>query len=389
MQRAHKIRMRPTKRQIDFFKKSVGVSRFVWNWALAEWNDWYSKGGRPSGNELKRYFNSIKNEKFPFVTEVSKWGPERVFLNLDTAFKRFRNKTSKHPRFKKRGTRESYRVDGSVVKVHGVHITLPKVGRVRLTEPLRFEGKIVSVTISTKGGYWFVSVNMEVTDTIGRKADTRKPSGSVGIDLGINSFATLSNGEKTENPRIFEKFARRLRQAARQFSRKQPKSMNRDKSRLRLARVHYRMECARNDFLHKFTFSIANRFALVYVENLNVRGMIRNKHLARHISDLGWGEALRQLSYKCQTLIKRDRFFPSSQLCSNCGYQQKLSLSERVYTCPTCGLQIDRDVNAARNLHTDGLSGINARGDGSSGRSLWTDETAVDEAGTTVRNQSY
>lgn len=357
MTRAHCIQLDPTEKQKSYFAQSAGTARFVYNWALAEWNAQYRMGGKPSAKELKRYFNSIKYAKFPWLKGIARDSHAQPFANLASAWNRYfeSRKTSgkvERPVFKKKGkSRDSFYVANDKFSLEGKRVRLPIIGSVRLTEALRFAGKIQSASVSREADRWFISISVETTPE-----PVIAPTGEpVGVDLGLTTFAALSTGEKITAPKPLKKAQRRLRRLCRAHSRKQLKSANRRKSALKLAKQHRRIKNIRQDFLHKFTTRLARTHSEICIEDLHVKGLLKNHKLALHISDAAWGEARRQWAYKTllygSKLTVRDRFYASSKLCSYCGARNgSLSLKIREWTCLQCGTLHDRDENASRNL---------------------------------------
>lgn len=351
MNRAHKIALDPNDRQATFFAKSCGVARLAYNWGLSEWKQQYSAGGRPSEWELQRYFNSIKDEKFPFVREVSQRASEAALINLGSAFKAFFAGHSEYPSFKKKGHHDAFDVRSRSFIIEERRIRIAKIGWIRMRESLRFAGKPLHVTISRTAGRWFASISVEVPD----KQTPKREGPAVGIDWGCTNLATLSTGEKIEGPKPHKELIARLRRLNQSLHRKVKGSRNRAKAKFRLAKLHARIANIRKDFLHKFTTDIARRFSLVGIEDLNVSGMTKNHRLARSILDQSPYEMRRQLEYKCPThggkVVAADRFFPSSRLCRACGEKNaELRLSQRTWTCAGCGTIHDRDDNASQNL---------------------------------------
>jgi putative transposase len=272
------------------------------------------------------------------------------------------------------------------VEVKGKCIRIPKLGWVRMRESLRFTGKVNSATVSRVADHWYVSLSVELSET-------PKPCESqegIGVDLGINRLATLSNGEMFEGPKPLTKALKKLRRHSRQLSRKKKGSKNRDKARTKLARLHHRIRNIRQDALHKLTSYLTQNFYEIAIEDLNVRGLMRNRHLARAILDMGFHEFRRQLIYKsmlCRChVVAIDRWFPSSKMCSRCGVtKDDLSLGERRFQCGGCGRVIDRDLNAANNvarivfdpLSTVSSIGIQACGEASAGSGMCLSETGL------------
>ena len=349
MLRSHKIQLIPNQKAVEYFRQACGCARLAWNVALAKWKEGYQNGDRPSGSGLKVWFNSIKREQYPFVYAVTKCATERPFTNLQNAFNRFFSKQGGHPKFKSRHrSRDSFYVSNDKFSVSGKYIRIPRLGVVRMTEKLRYQGKIFGATISRTADRWFVSIQVEVESPIGSDA-LRKPS--VGIDLGIKSFAVLSDGTSIDNPRIFKRFEAKLRRLNKSLSRKVKGSSNWKKTKAKLARLHYRIACCRLDFVHKFTHFIAQNYSTVCLEDLNVAGMLRNHKLAKHIQDISLFEVRRQLEYKCNEVHFVSRFDATSKTCSCCDWKnENLALEDRVFECSSCGLVEDRDLNASKNI---------------------------------------
>jgi putative transposase len=351
MNRAHKIVLDPTVKQAQYFAQACGVARFTWNWGLAAWGSLYRAGQKPSGLGLKKIFNSIRHIFFPWSGDVLRDATSQPFQNLQSAFSNFFKKRSRYPRFKKKGTHESFYIANDKFKVEGNRIQIPKLGWVRMTESLRFHGKILSAVISRTADRWFCSISVDVEAT----PKTIENQAVVGVDLGVKYLAVLSTGEKITGPKALRRYQKRLTRLQRQLARKQCGSANRLKAKRRLARLHYRISCIRGDSTHKFTTRLAREYGTIVIEDLNVAGMVRNHKLARSISDQGFGETRRQLEYKVAPVggrvVVADRWYPSSKLCSVCGHRlTELALSVRTWVCSGCGTQHDRDQNAAQNL---------------------------------------
>lgn len=347
MQRAHKIRLDPNNAQATYFAKACGCARLAFNWGLAEWNRQYEAGGKPTAFGLKKQFNALKRTQFPFVMEVTKWAPAESFRNLDSAFKHFFRKRKGYPKFKKKGQRDSFYVSGSVIKIEGERICVPKLGWVRLREPLRFSGKIQSAVFSRRADRWFVSISVVLPD---RVPDENQVRTAVGIDLGVSRLATLSDGTVYENPRVTQKFAKRLRRANQNLARKQKGSANFRKARLRLQRAHQRINDYRTDAVHKFTTAISRKFTDVCLEDLNVSGMVKNRKLAKAISDVAFHQIRKQFLYKAWRTHVIDRWFPSTKLCGRCGQLLTMPLGTRIFSCDCGRPPVDRDLNAAQNI---------------------------------------
>ena len=363
--RSHKIALDPTPEQETAFRKAAGVARFAWNWALAEWNRLYKAGEKPDGPSLKKRFNAVKADLFPWIYESPRDANAQPFAHLDRAFRDFfrdRKKSGKknsrkrgYPRFKKKGRcRDSFYVANDRFHVEGKTIRLPKVGTVRMREALRFEGKVLCATVSRTASRWFVSISVEVDLPV---IPCENQAGTIGVDLGIRKLATFSDGTTIDGPKPLRRALRRFRRLSRSLSRKAKGSRNRDKARQRLSRCHARIANIRSDCLHKLTSHLVGRHGCIVIEDLNVKGMARNRKLARAIHDMGFGEFRRQLGYKAEVspceVIVADRWFPSSRLCRICHAKNDgLTLKDRIFRCDACGHAEDRDLNASRNPGT-------------------------------------
>ena len=373
MNRSHVIRLNTTPEQEVYFRKACGVARHAYNWALARWKEYRRDGKRVKMKDLKAEYNKIKAEQFPWCYEVTKCAPEQEFTHLGQAFANYwRMKEEgtqpklKHPRkdgeetgfphFKsKKHDRLSFYLANDKFSVDGHTLRVPKLGDVNMTEELRFAGKIMSATISYRAGWWFVSIAVEV-----EHETPNHSGGTVGIDLGVKTLATLSDGEKFENQKHYRKSLGRIQGLSKGLSRKVEGSQNWWKHTKKLAKAHYRVACQRQDALHKMSTHVARTYALIGLEDLNTKGMLANHHLAQAVSDASFFEVKRQLLYKAEQyggyVQLVDRWFASSKTCSACGWvDEDLNLGDRVFNCEACGLSIDRDLNAARNIQAETL----------------------------------
>lgn len=354
--RAYRYELDPNKEQRILLAKHAGAARFAYNWGLARRIALYEQE-KKSTNAIAQHkeLNALKKTAFPWMYEVSKCAPQEALRNLDNAFQCFFKglKTGRRvgfPKFKKKGQCDSFRLTGDI-HILLRHVQLPRLGAIRLKETPAVEGRILSATVRREADRWFVSVAVEL-----ERPDPVPVEGpTTGIDVGLTTFATLSTGEKVDAPKPLGKALRKLKRLSRSLSRKQKGSKNRKKAQLRLTRLHRRIRNIRQDFLHKFTTSLAKTKSVIVLEDLNVKGMMRNRHLARSIADASWAEMKRQLAYKTvwygSRLVLADRWFPSSKTCHDCGYvMDKLPLSVREWTCPNCGVVHDRDENASQNL---------------------------------------
>ena len=382
---SHKIAIQPNNRQATYFKQACGTARFAYNWGLAEWKRQYEAGEKPTWQKLDAELNRIKHSEFPWMRDVTIQATQNSLMNLGAAFQNFFAGRARYPKFKRKFQHDSFKLSNIAFKLDGSRICIRKLGWVRMREALRFTGKLISCTISRRADKWFASIVVD-TEPVLKPAENQ---GAVGIDLGLTTFATLSNGQKIAAPKPLAKLLPKLKRVQRAFSRKQKGSKNREKARIKLARLHLRIWNVRQDFLHKLTSNLTRRYNTICVEDLNVKGMLRNKKLARAISDVGWHEFRRQLEYKSamrgNNLVFADRFFASSKLCSQCGHKmEQMSLSVRQWKCPCCGAEHDRDVNAAINLRNLAVSStVAACGEEGSGLRTTLSETGFSEAGNT------
>jgi len=360
---AHKIALDPNNAQATYFARASGVARFAYNWARAEWERQYQAQKdnpelpKPSQAALRRQLNGIKREKFPWMLEVTKNAPQMAIMQLGDAYKNFFAGRARYPQFRKKGVHDRFTLTNDQFDIDGSRIRIPNLGWVRMRESLRFTGKIMSATVSRVADRWFVSITVD-TQEIPIQA---KNQGAVGVDLGVSALATLSTGEVVEGPKAHKALLNRLRRLSRSLSRKQKGSENRKKAKAKLARLHARISNIRNDALHHMTTDIARRFSIIGIEDLNVKGMVRNCHLARSVSDMGFFEFRRQLTYKVAqrggALVVADRWYPSSKTCSCCGHHMDaMPLSVRSWQCPACEVKHDRDINAAVNLRDMAVS---------------------------------
>ena len=363
---AHKIALDPNNTQATYFARAAGTARFAYNWALDEWQRQYDAWKqdnslpKPSQAALRRQLNALKRERFPWMLEVTKNAPQMAIIQLGEAFKNFWAGRAKFPKFRKKGVDDRFTLTNDRFRVEGPRIRIPNLGWVRMRESLRFTGKILSATISRVADRWFVSITVDTHD--GSHLPKAENQGAVGVDLGVSALATLSTGEPPiPGPKAHKALLDRLRRLSRSLSRKTKGSANRHKAKAKLARLHARIAAIRSDALHKLTTDLTRRFHTIGIEDLNVRGMMANRHLARSIADMGFFEFRRQLEYKAAmrggVVQVADRFYASSKTCSACGHKlDALPLSVREWTCLACGVIHDRDLNAAINLKNMAVS---------------------------------
>lgn len=356
---AHKIEIRPTKSQEQILFQHCGIRRFTYNKVLNWWSKEYKSGNKPNKRMALDYLKTLK-EEFTFLKEVSSRISRNSLDDLEKAFKLFFKKIGKYPRFKKRGLNDSFSIrEKEKFKIIGRSLKLEKIKEpFILRNKLRFNGIPKQVTISYKAGKWFASILVEINSYV---IPERKPS-SVGVDLGLNHLAVLSNGIVIDNSRPLQNKLRKLKKLQRRLSKKVKFSMNWRKLKSKISRLHYFVNCKRKAITNEFTTYLCKNFGKITIEDLNVSGLLKNKKLSKSISDVSWYEIRRQLEYKAKLfnndLIIVDRFFPSSKLCSSCGTKKEnMSLSNRTYKCTNCGLELDRDLNASINLNNYSLDG--------------------------------
>ncbi|MDC0835439.1 RNA-guided endonuclease TnpB family protein [Geitlerinema sp. CS-897] len=358
MFKAYKYRIYPTHEQQATLAKSFGCCRWYWNYALNLCQETYRTTGKGlSRGYLQGLLPALKKE-YPWLKEdVYSQCLQVVALNLSTAYRNFFEKRAKLPRFKSKHGRQSISYPQNV-KFEGTCIKLPKVGLVRCRQHRSFEGQIKTVTLSQNpDGKYYASVLVENKKEPPLLSTERK---AIGIDLGLTDFAITSEGSKYNNPKHFDKHARNLKRKQQKHARKRKSSKNRNKSRVKVAKIHAKISRCREDFLHKLSRKIVNESQVIVVENLNVKGMVRNPKLAKAINDVGWGMFGTMLKYKAESegkvYLEVDRFFPSSKTCHVCLNQiESLSLEVRSWTCQHCQTCHDRDINAAINIKNEGL----------------------------------
>ncbi|MGL4880680.1 MAG: RNA-guided endonuclease InsQ/TnpB family protein [Waterburya sp.] len=356
-----KTELKPNNKQVTRFRQHCGVARHAYNFGNAiilevlKLRETDKTVKVPSAIDLhKRLVAEIKPSN-PWYYESSKASPQQALAELRTAWDRCFKKTSKQPRFKKKGkSKDSFYLEQGTkatpgIKNDGKRIKLPKIGWVRLHEVLPIKA-VHNCVISRQADRWFVAFKYEVEQPT---VEHNRPS--VGVDIGIKELAVTSAGKVFSNPKAYRKMSKKLKRLQRSVSRKVKGSKNRSKAVSRLARLHARVGNIRKDAIHKLTTHLAKNHSIVKIEDLNVNAFLKNHKLAGAIADCGMYEFKRQLEYKTEKfsskLVLVDRFFPSSQICFNCGnHRHKMPLKNRVYECPDCGYTEDRDLNAAKNI---------------------------------------
>lgn len=368
---------------------------------MAEWKRQYEAYKldpaltKPNEGALRRQLNAIKREMFPRMLEVTKNAPQMAIQQLGCAFKIFFEGRARYPRYRRKGREDRFTLTNDQFSVEDKRIRIPKLGWLRMCESLRYTGRIVSASIDRVADRWYASI---VVDTNASFLPPAENQGAVGVDLGVTALATLSTDEIFAGQKALRSLLARVKRLARSLSRKIKGSRNYAKAKIKLSRLHAvapdrRIANIRRDGLHKLTTSITRRFQLIGIEDLNVKGMLGNRCLARSIEDMGFGELRRQLEYKAAWRVGQvvvvDRWYPSSKTCSCCGDRlDVLDLQVRQWRCPDCGTLHDRDVNAAINLRSMAVSStVSAcRGEGTGLARETQGETGPDEAGVQQRS---
>ena len=337
----------------------AGYARVGYNFALSSFKVGLDQDQWRSHIDIKREFNAVKYDKFDWCKELSQNASKNAIHNLGDAVTRWKKGQNKFPVYKNRSGKCSYQADNGegTVEVHKKRINLPKIGWICMREELRYTGEITKVVVSKHNDKWYTSITVRRFDGNNYKHqpplfDDKQP---VGIDVGINTLATCSNGDTYNNPRPLKRYLRKLARANRCLSRKVLGSQNWHKQKRRLSSVHNRIGNIRKDAHHQATLRIVRKASAIGIETLNISGLLKNRKLAKALSDSALSRFLTLLKYKADRrgipITEADRFFASSKTCSNCGHKKvDLGLSERTYHCSECGFECDRDFNAAINL---------------------------------------
>ena len=373
---SHRIALNPTLAQAAYFHRACGVSRFAYNWALAEWKRQHAAGEKPSASKLKAQWNQVRRQEFPWSYEVTKCAGAQAVLDLGTAFQNFfrglRTGKVRYPQFKRKNkSRDSFALWNDQFMLEQKRVRIPHVGFVRMREQLRFQGKILSGNVSRTADRWYLSVAVEMSDI----TPVRHQQESVGIDLGIKHLAVLSHPlqdgtQVFPNPRPLRAATVKLKRLQRGCSRQEQarkrtgaKKSNRAVKRQRqLARVHARVANVRSDALHKMTTRITNEFRAVCIEDMNRARLARNHNIAGALLDSGFGAIRHHITYKARvcggSVVAIPRFQRSTGVCPDCGYKtpERLPLYVRSWACPSCGKKWDRDQAAAAVIHKVGTA---------------------------------
>ena len=356
MLKTHKIALDPNNVQATQFAQHCGYARVAYNHVLADFKEGLDNGEWHNHIELVKRFNSVKHEQYEWCSQLNQRAAHNaIYFNFQNAVRKWKSGQSKFPKFKKRSKGQSFQADagrGTTI-IEGQRIKLPKIGWVRMFQKLRHLGTIVKVVISKTAHRWFASITVDTL--IDNPTPDNRYLPVVGVDVGIKHLAVTSECQYFENPKALKRYERKLKRLQRRLSKRTKGGRNWHKTKSKLAKLHYRIACIRQDTQHKATTAIVNGASRIGIESLNVAGMLKNHRLAKALSDASLSSFLAMLKYKAERIgvkiVEADTFYPSSKTCSACGAKDSnLSLSDRTYHCSECGHTQNRDLNAAINL---------------------------------------
>jgi putative transposase len=367
MLKAFKYRIYPNQDQEEKINQNIGCSRWIYNYALAKKKKaWQEEKKSLSRYDIQRDLPMLKEqEETRWLKDADAKALIFSLLNLENAYKKFFKKHKGYPRFKsKKNKKQSYSTyQGVKIDWGNGKLDIPKNKDINITLHRKFLGEIKQATISkTPTGKYYASISVETKEGGKKKREVNEKT-AIGIDLGIKTFITISDGRKIDNPKTLYVFEKKLAREQKRLSRKKKGSNNKDKQRIKVARIHEKITSIRKDFVHKLSYQLTHEKQVksIVLENLNVNGMLKNHCLAKAIADCSWSKFVELLIYKCDwygvNLLKIGRFEPSSKLCSKCGIiNNELTLDDREWTCSNCGSKLDRDINAAINIKRFGLN---------------------------------
>ncbi len=379
--KSYKYRIYPTKEQEVLIEKHFGCCRFVFNKFLNERKEEYLSNGN-----LLNYYDNAKSltemkKELLWLKDINSQSLQSSLKHLDIAYNKFFRKTAKFPRFKKKNDNQSFHIP-QFSEIKNNKLCIPKFKKgIKIKLHRDIEGKILNATLSkTTTGKFFISITCEL-----EYQELEKTNSFIGVDTGIKDLAILSDGTKYENIKSLKKSLNKLKYHQKQLSKKIKGSGQRYKQKIKLALIHEKVSNKRKDHLHKVSTEIIKNHDIICVEDLNIKGMIKNHKLAQALSDVGLGTFYSLLEYKSywndKTIVKIDRFFPSSKMCSNCNWiNQELTLKDRKWTCFSCGITHDRDINASKNILLQGLNILSGLGTNSDIKQKQVESSSIEEA---------
>jgi putative transposase len=358
--KAYKFRLYPTQAQANYFEKCFGCSRFIYNKFLE-----YKINDYKNNTKLTPKSVLFFKKQYEWLKEVDSLALCNAYLNINTAYQNFFKKYAKFPKFKNKRQNQSYTTNNvnNSIEIVNNSIKLPKCKNVKAVIHREIKGKIKSATISKQANQYYVSILCE--EDIQPMQSLNK---EIGLDLGVKDLVITSDGDKFENPKALRRNEKKLKRLQRELARRKKGSKRRQQTKNKLQRQHKRITDVKNDYLHNVSKKIVSENQTIYIEDLNVAGMMKNHHLAKSVGEASMSKFVSMLEYKCKwygrNLVKIDRFYPSSKLCSCCGYKNnELTLSVRQWECPQCHTKHDRDINASKNILYAGAMLVNGRGD--------------------------